>query len=243
MSLFDSVSKKWLTLSERFNNLVKRERVLISLCVLAAIYMGWEFGVAASLDKKRTVLTKRFEAANRDLTKITAEEKVLVKIMANDPSTVKRREILRLKKTLEKTELDLQKLSVGLLPAEKLSQLLQDVLRESSALQLRALHTHLPEKVTLNTGVENTSEDDGSVANDSPEGDQPVVEDAGVYKHAVTVSLTGSYFDIVTYLKSLEDLNWTLYWQYIDYTVDGYPNATVTLQVYTLSTEKGAFSA
>jgi len=242
MKGFEGVSKQWLSISERFNSLAKRERILISLCVLSAIYMGWEFGVAASLDAKRTVLTKRFESANRDLTKITAEEKVFVKLMANDPSTIKRREILRLKKTLEKTELGLQKLSVGLLPAEKLSQLLQDVLRESAALQLTTLHTHLPEKVTLNSGLENVNEENDGLER-ATEGAESTVEDAGVYKHAVTVSLTGSYFDIVTYLKSLESLNWTLYWQYIDYKVDGYPTATVTLQVYTLSTEKGAFSA
>ena len=66
----------------------------------------------------------------------------------------------------------------------------------------------------------------------------PVSEIGGLYKHMVSVKLTGGFFDVVNYLKALEKLEWNFYWEALHYNVQSYPDAEVELKVYTLSTEE-----
>jgi len=64
---------------------------------------------------------------------------------------------------------------------------------------------------------------------------------AGVYQHAVELRVSGNYNQILHFLIALERLPWRFYWQSLDYKVEHYPNAEVTLRVYTLSSEEGLF--
>jgi len=72
-------------------------------------------------------------------------------------------------------------------------------------------------------------------------GDERMEEERiiGVYKHSVKITLKGEYFSVIAYLQKLEALNWKLFWENIEYQVDRYPGAVVTLEVYTLSTDRG----
>ena len=49
-----------------------------------------------------------------------------------------------------------------------------------------------------------------------------------------TLTLKGNYFSILNFLKRLEQLKWQLYWDRLQYQVDNYPEATVTVEFYTL---------
>ena len=59
-----------------------------------------------------------------------------------------------------------------------------------------------------------------------------------LFKHALNITITGSYFETLDYLKSLESLAWHINWNSIDYQVDDYPLAITTFQIYTLSFEE-----
>lgn len=63
----------------------------------------------------------------------------------------------------------------------------------------------------------------------------PIALGPGVYKHSVELSIEGGYFAVLDYLKALENMPWQFYWEGMDYVVDDYPNAKVTLEVFTLS--------
>jgi len=67
------------------------------------------------------------------------------------------------------------------------------------------------------------------------------VETAGVFKHAVVMQLSGGFFETKQFIEALEALPWRLYWDSLEYSVSQYPSAIITLQVYTLSTDEGAF--
>ena len=49
-----------------------------------------------------------------------------------------------------------------------------------------------------------------------------------------TLVLNGSYFAILDYLQKLEQTGWQLYWDQFVYKVNTYPEATATIQFYTL---------
>jgi len=247
MKALESVTLKWQQLDEKFSALQMREKILIAVSLIAVIYLAWDAMFASPTAKQTQALSVRFDNANRELQLLSAQEKVLVKALSTDPNAAKRRELMRLEKQLDAANKNLLDMSVGLLSADKLTQVLHDMLKESSRLQLKGMATLPPVKLRLSGAVEDDeppSKKAARAAQKKPAAEADDVrlheeEIVGVYKHSVKVSLEGRYFAVIDYLKSLEQLPWRFYWEFIDYEVDRYPQASVSLEVYTLSTEKG----
>ncbi len=184
--------------------------------------------------KQEAALGERLSVAKLELTKLTAEEKILAQALTNDPTAEKRREIVRLEKQLAKLEADLRQVSVGLISADELPEVLYDVLRSSSRVKFIGMTTHPAKSLPFPS----SSQQNVEKKQDESEEDDNV----GVYQHSVTIEIEGTYFDVVDYLSRLEALSWRFYWELLDYQVSSYPNAKITLQVYTLSTEEGLLS-
>ncbi|MCD6055348.1 MAG: hypothetical protein K0R12_310 [Gammaproteobacteria bacterium] len=64
----------------------------------------------------------------------------------------------------------------------------------------------------------------------------------GIYEHTITLVLLGDYFSVLNYLRSLDSLDWRLFWDRMDYKVVEYPKAQVTIKLHTFSAEKGFIS-
>jgi MSHA biogenesis protein MshJ len=60
----------------------------------------------------------------------------------------------------------------------------------------------------------------------------------GIYRHVLEVKLSGKYEDILTYMTSLESLDWKLIWEEIEISRDDYPLINVKVVISTLSTRK-----
>ena len=63
-------------------------------------------------------------------------------------------------------------------------------------------------------------------------------EKINLFQHGIHIELHGSFWDLVNYLQKIEALPERFYWRSLDYRVGNYPDATVTLELYTLSTSK-----
>lgn len=230
----------WHKLAEKMNGLQIRERALIVCSLLLCIYLIWDFGFFQAVSKERAALELRLSAASKDLVKLTAEEQVFTKSLQSDPGAAKKREIVRLEQELQALDKELQQLAVGLISAEKLPQVLYEVLQKSVSLKFMGMQSHPVELLSFDQQVlaaENKKPVQDSFENDD---EQRVV---GVFKHAVTVSFEGDYFSVIRYLKSIEALEWKIYWNELEYKVTNFPRAQITLEVFTLSTEEGLMGA
>ena len=56
-----------------------------------------------------------------------------------------------------------------------------------------------------------------------------------IYRHGVEIAVSGSYLDLLAYLKDLEKLPNQLYWGKLELSAAAYPQVTLKLSVYTLS--------
>ena len=56
----------------------------------------------------------------------------------------------------------------------------------------------------------------------------------GVYQHALKIEFTGSYLSTLGYMQALENLSRRFYWGSVDFAVEAYPQARVTITVNTL---------
>ncbi len=59
-----------------------------------------------------------------------------------------------------------------------------------------------------------------------------------LFRHGVEITLSGSYMDMIAYMEALEGLPTQLFWGKAEFEVEKYPNARLTLTLYTLSMDK-----
>jgi MSHA biogenesis protein MshJ len=60
-----------------------------------------------------------------------------------------------------------------------------------------------------------------------------------LYRHRLRMEFSGDYLTMLKYLRQLEDLPRAMVWEKVEIESDDYPDATVRLQVYTLSLTEG----
>lgn len=228
-------------LMEQIDARVLRERVLIFLTLLAVVFLIWQLLVQSSIDNT----SKSLEAERAKITKeqqdLETKITTLSVAMASDPAIAKRKEIDKLRVDISKVEGNLAGLAQGLISAEQLPKVLQDVLARTASIQLREVRTLpvtelqlAPQAVvgqTNNVGVQSAS----SAATQTP------VAGTGVYKHSVIIRVAGSYLELLNLLREIEALEWKFYWESLDYSVKSYPNAEIDIEVFTLSSEEGLF--
>ena len=190
-----------------FNGLITRERwlVLAAAAVLVALLM--DALLVAPQGKANAKKQAALETAEKTLASTEQQLTALQGASANNPLTAKTAEQNALQLQVSTLQEELDTLSAGLVKADSLAKLLEDILMQSGKLELQQMTTEPPEAKV-----------------------------GGLNKHPVTIKLTGSFADVVSYLKTLESLDWNFYWQELNYNVQQYPTAEVELKVYTLST-------
>lgn len=222
------MKESWEKYALMFDSRAIRERIIIALCVLASVYLVWDFAFVQGLNKKRAALDARYDRAAIEIEKFSAEEKVLSQALRSNPNAEKQREILQLKDRVAELDKEIERLSGGLVPAAQLPEVLRDILFASQGIELVGIVALKPEKLSLVGAAESESARDVEQA-----------ANLGVFRHKVVLKLRGQYFSIRDYLASLEKSDWYFYWSKFEYSVDNYPSAVAQLEVYTLSTDRG----
>lgn len=132
-----------------------------------------------------------------------------------DPNKTNRQLLKQAKDELSQLKQQLKISDKKFVPPYLMASVLQDILQKNSGLKLVQLET-LPVTSLLD------SEQVKSV----------------IFRHGLSLTLTGNYFNTLNYLKALEALPWRFNWESINYKVKQYPIAETTIQVYTLSFEE-----
>lgn len=208
-----------------------RERGLLLLAAAALLYLLWNGLVQSPIDSGNKQLSTQISALQTQLKALKSEELTLT-VMANvDPDATKKRRIDTLQNDIIKLDDALAELSHGLVAADSLAKVLEDVLLRSTDLTLLKVQTLPVQALELATA------DTVKAAANSAELTQSV--SAGVFKHSVLIRVEGDYFELLGYLQSLEQLSWRFYWDQLNYNVADYPRAVIDVRVYTLSAEEG----
>lgn len=212
-----------ISLEQKINGRVIRERALLFLSVLAVIFLLWSLLVQSSTDSRQKVIKTELETARGQRQTFENQLLAISQAAASDPDLPKKNTIAQLTAELAEMDKMLSGLSQGLVSADQLPQILQEVLTKTGELTLVQLQT-LPAQ-ELQLVLDETKE--------------LVPGGAGVFKHAVALRVFGSYFQVTKFLQSLEQSQWRFYWERLDYKVNEYPHADIELRVYTLSAEEG----
>lgn len=202
-----------------------RERLLVLLVLIAVIYAIWD-GV---IYKQQNQHYQQLQEQQQQLANFQKEKELAFVETATKLATqIRTKEGKKL--AIVKAESDLQDVNVALkavlsnlVPPTKITELLHSLLLQTHGLKLLELNN---EPVT-------------EIALDEPENPKENATNSTLlYKHSTIMKLSGNYQQLYHYLLNIEQSKWNLYWDSLEYQVNDYPYAEITIRVYTISTDK-----
>ncbi|MDO3388182.1 hypothetical protein QWI17_20215 [Gilvimarinus sp. SDUM040013] len=208
-------------LNEKFNALSLRERVIVLFAALLLVYGVWYFVWFYAAENRRDALAIDAASLETRAASLQTEIQTFQALATNQVYQNKRDEIARAEARLAELDTELAQLSQGLVEPGQLAKVIRDLLREASRVELMELTTEPARLIPISS---------------SNEQDEVT---SGVYRHTLQITLTGGYFEILDLVARLENLEWAFYWESLDYEVEAYPKATVTIRLFTLSAQEG----
>lgn len=207
----------------KFNAMSLRERVLVVAATAAAVIMTWTIAIQDPIQAKERAL---------NLEQSSIQDSLLAASLETDgssiehPATVALTKETELKARLAEINAKLESESAGLIPPERMVEVIHDVLTRQRGVKLISLHNK-----AVTTLAQRTERDSANQDIASP-------ESSGPYMHPVEIVVEGKYLDILSYLRALEELPWHFYWKDLELTSIEYPLNRVRIELGTLSMDK-----
>ena len=207
--------------TSHYNSLVLRERILLIALVCSVVFFIWYFfwGYPAS--------TNIEQANNKREKLLTLSESIVSKYDFSEEQHAVERNIAIIDKRMSSVRSkmsiiddEITQFNEKTIPVGEVILLLRDLLSANNELSLESLKVYPSELIKEKS---NNNDD---------------FEDA-FEKSMISLTLKGTYASIFDYLKKIEALKWSVFWEDVEYSVDQYPIAKVTIQLYTLSIIEG----
>jgi MSHA biogenesis protein MshJ len=215
----------------KFNQMSVRERVLITGATVAAVVMTWMIAIFDPATAKQRALISEMSSIQETL--VTTLDS-LQSAAASDPTMLAGVKEKTLAARLAEINAQLDSKSAGLIPPERMVEVIHDVLSRQHGVKLISLHNKPV------TSLVQPALSPHSKGTDAPAADQvdAAQTSSGPYMHPVEIIIEGRYLDILAYLRTLEGLSWHFYWKSLELQSTEYPLNRVRIELGTLSMEK-----
>lgn len=199
---------------ERFDALSRRERWLVlGACWALLAWLGlllYESTLQAGVIR----LQQEQQGLHRQLAEQQQLRDELTQGIARLSNNDNERQLARLNRRLSKLNENVDQRMRTLVGPEQMAGLLLTMLEQSQGLELRELSNQPPQQLN---GAENT---------------EPL------YRHDLSLHLTGSYLALLDYVQRLEQLSGRVFWRGLEFELEQYPEAVIRLDFFTISQHK-----
>ena len=214
--------KYWLKISGKIDSMTLRERCIVFVAAAGTvIFAVFYFFLNPTYAKQKATLATMSQQRDM-LAGVEAEIAQTMLAHTQDPDAADRARLIVARNEAQALSSSLMAMQQGMVPPERMTGLLEQILRAHRSLRLTALRT-LPEEVP---------------AAAAPKPGEAAAPPQLLHRHGVELVLQGSYPYMVAYMAALEGMQGQIFWGSAAMKVDTYPNATLTLVVYTVSLDK-----
>lgn len=217
------MKRYWELACSKINGMPLRERVMIFLAAAFAAVALLNAVLLDPLLAKQKALSVQVVQQQEKMKELQAQVQKLLQARRDDEHSPLRSRLAQLRRQLQEQDGYLQSRRDRLVEPDKMADLLEQVLNKNDKLQLVELKT-LPASPLIEKPQAATA--------DSPAGQKQV------FKHGIQITVRGGYLDMLSYLAALEKMPAQMFWGEISFSVDKYPDAVLTLTLYTLSLDK-----
>ena len=213
-----------IKLEKHLDVLSKRDQIALFVIFIVVVLAIWFKLIYLPLSENIIAMEQDITQKTTDAENLQAKMTALKKNMNEDPDAENRQLLNSYLK--ENTVLDkaLARTSVQIITPQEMSALLEQLLKSQAGLKFVSLKN----KAATPEFVESKDELEAAVNNVNT-----------IYRHSVVLQMEGSYHNAMSYLKKLEQLPWQFFWHDVEIETSGYPNALITLEVYTLGFREG----
>lgn len=229
----------WQRMVVRIDMMSLRERAMI-FAMAAVILITLVNSVLLDPQfAKQKLLSERIKQEQEKIAGTQAEIQQKARSQAIDPDAATRVRLQALKQQSAQMQEAMRDVQKGLVSPDKMSELLESILKQNGRLRLVSLKTLPVTGLNELVSTESKTAGEKTAAATAPPARQESQPDAGyVYRHGVEVTVQGGYLDMMNYMAALEAMPWQLFWGRAKLSVDEYPKATLTLTLFTLSLDK-----
>lgn len=226
-------------LATRFDKLQLKERRLVLLASLLGLaLLAYSLGIDPAQHRAATNAAQAAQQRN-ELNTLQTQLTELRRQSA-DPDAGLRAQVEDTRSRIAGVEQELHAFDHLLVPPREMPQLLRALLAKNRGLELVRLKT-LPVAPLLATETAPSSDPTHNAAA-HPQQAQPATRGSpaepppgGIYRHAVEITVAGSYFDLLRYAEELQRISPRPLWSEMTLKVVEYPRSELTFTLYTLS--------
>ena len=201
----------------RFAALSQREKVLIFATGLIVIISVMVFLLIDPALTKNTKTSDALLPLESEILSLQQQSVIYEQALAEDPNTKLREQIASVNERMTVLQNQFSAQLSDLILPRQMPVLIEQVFSQAEGLTLIEMASIKPVNIFA---------------------DNEAMAEVRLYQHGVKLTFEGRFFAVRDFLANLERLTNQIYWRSMAYEVSEYPNAQVTLEVYTLSTEK-----
>lgn len=233
----EQLKKQLELLIKNIDSRKQSEKILILGLLIAGLIMGY---LTLEFDPKRaeiSSLQSQIASLENSISRQQTAYQTMVAQSQEDPNRFANDRLAVL--TREQAELDgeIQALAGDLVTPNQMTELLTTVLERQSGLELVSFRNISAQPLRQgNTNAAELLAETGTLSLEDVVTEEVVGQ---VYSHGLIIEFQGDYFSTLKYLRFLEDVTGSFFWDAITFRQEEWPNAVVTLQIHTLSTDRG----
>ncbi len=221
--------QQWEQWQARINALNLRERVLVMVTAVVAVVMLMQLLLIDPVLAERKRDKARIDALRQNLQQQRNQRQILRAELEAGVNRRKEQQLAELTEQRDALDTEIRESVVAMIPPRLMPEVLESILAQNKELKLIRLENK-PVVPVLEQGDDKDPEAASGAGADTAGG-----EKQGLYSHGFVLTLSGNYRAAIRYFEELSALPWRFYWDDLHYQVDGYPGATITLEVHTVS--------
>ncbi|MGR7921721.1 FtsB/FtsL family cell division protein [Zobellella denitrificans] len=199
--------------ADRFMARPRRERWLLLAAAWSLLaWVGLELH-EQTLVSRETRLHQERQQLNHTLAEQQRLREELKQGIARLSDDTERQRIARLNQRLSRLNENVEQRMRTLVGPDQMAALLLSVLEQSQGLELRQLSNQPPRLL-----------DDG--------------EGEALYRHDLSLHLSGGYLQLLEYVERLEQLSGRIFWHGLTFELEQYPRGSIRLDFFTISQHK-----
>lgn len=205
----------WRRTAAKFDALSVRERVMVSAAVMVALLaLAYTLMIEPELKKQQRSSAAMLQKQS-EMRALDAQVQGLLAARAQDPDRARRERLAQLAGQVKELESSINAEERRFTRPAQMRGVVEGVLGRARGVELVELRTLA---VTTLSAKES--------------------KDRVIYRHGLELTVSGSYLDLLAYLRALEALPTQLYWGALSIDASKYPQVLMKLTVYTLSLDR-----
>jgi MSHA biogenesis protein MshJ len=234
------VKALWQRYAQRFDALTVRERAMISAALLVALLaLAYTLMIEPELLRHRR-MSATMQQKQAEMKAFEAQVTALIASRAHDPDRAERDRLAKLNQELAELESRVAAEERRFTAPSQMRTVIGGLLARSRGVSLVEMKTLAPTTIAESraAAAKPAPGVKPPAAAKPPAAGKPQPSERLIYRHGLELTLTGSYLDLLAYVRDLEQLPTQLYWASLELDAADYPKVAMKLTVYTLSLDR-----